>query len=303
MQRIPAHAEDHPMLTHIIEALRSQRTVPDATWAQRRFAMEAMQSQLKLPEGVTAEKLSASGLDAISLTLNSDQDASGNLILYFHGGGYALGSITTHRELMARLAVATGSRVVGVNYRLAPEDPYPAAVDDAVTAYRWLLAQGIDPERIVIAGDSAGGGLSLAALLRLREAGDPLPRAVVLLSPWTDLTISGETVASRADADPMISADALKLMSEAYAKGQSQNPEVSPLCADLSGLPPMLIQVGDAEALLDDSRRLAAAVEEAGGRAELEIFDRMLHVFHAFPQLPEAGTALERIAAFLETVD
>ena len=214
-------------------------------------------------------------------------------MLYLHGGGYVLGSLDTHAELMGRIAASCRAPVLGVDYRLAPENPFPAAVDDAVASYERLIEQGIKPEAIVLAGDSAGGGLALACMLALKAAGKPLPAGAMLLSPWSDLTATGESINTRAEVDPMISPELLQPMADTYVgKDDAANPLISPLFGDLAGLPPLLIQVGDFEVLLDDSTRLATAAEAAGVSVELEIFDGGFHVFQNQPQLPESAQAL-----------
>ncbi len=196
-------------------------------------------------------------------------------IYYLHGGGYVIGSINTHRALIARLSAASGARAFAINYRLAPEHPFPAAVEDAVSAYRWLLEQGVDPATIVIAGDSAGGGLTVATLVALRDAGVPLPAAAVCLSPWTDMEGIGESAKTRKAADPMIDPEGGLAQAQLYLGGADpRTPLAAPLYADLRGLPPMLIHVGDAEVLLDDSTRLAERAKAAGVDVTLEVWDR-----------------------------
>ncbi len=269
----------------------------DATIAERRAGMEAMQAHLSLPEGTTVEDVDCGGVPGRWVTAPGAK--AHRAILYLHGGGYVLGSLDTHQELMARLSAACGARVLGLDYRLAPEHPFPAAVEDAYTGYRWLLASGITPANVMIGGDSAGGGLALAAVLGLRDAGDRLPAGTVLFSAWTDLTGSGASVASRAAADPMIDGAGLATMAALYHGGTSPtDPLVSPAFANLEGLPPMLIQVGDAEVLLDDSTRIAANAALAGVAHELQIWDDAFHVFQAFPQLPEAAEALTKVGTF-----
>jgi acetyl esterase/lipase len=222
------------------------------------------------------------------------------VILYLHGGGYALGSIRSHGELIARIARATGRRALAPMYRLAPEHPFPAAVDDAVAAYRWLLAEGVRPENIVIVGDSAGGGLVMAALLSLRDAGDPLPLAAICLSPWVDLEAASGSIAERAHLDPIIDRPGLLKMAEHYlVGGDPRHPLASPVHADLTGLPPLLIQVGTAEVLFDDAARLAEKARLAGIDVTFDPWEEMLHVWHVFAMLPEARQAIERIAGFI----
>ena len=214
-----------------------------------------------------------------------------------------LGSLDTHAELMARLAAACRAPVLGLDYRLAPEHPHPAAVEDAVASYRRLLDQGIGPEAIVLGGDSAGGGLVLACLLALRDAGSPLPAGAILFSPWTDLTASGASTQSRAELDPMVAAELLNPMAHHYAGDQALNdPLVSPLFGDLTGLPPLLIQVGDHEILLDDSTRLAERATSAGVDVTFECYPGAFHVFQSMPQLPESAEALATVASFFDRV-
>lgn len=300
LHHIPPHAEQHPVLDQIDEALRAQRPVPDATWEQRRFAMKAAQAKLRMPDGVDIERLTIAGRKAAWVrAAGVDPDHRLGCVLYLHGGGYALGSVVTHKELMARLSDAADLPVLGVDYRLAPEHPFPAAVDDAHAAARWLFAQSVAPERLIISGDSAGGGLTLATALRLRDAGEPLPAGLALFSPWTDLTASGASHTERGDLDAMVSFDGLQMMAAAYAGGRQSEPLASPLFADLSGLPPTYTQVGDAEILLDDATRLHQRLEAAGVWSRLEVWARMLHVFQAFPQLPEAEQAVHQIGDWM----
>ncbi len=224
------------------------------------------------------------------------------VLLYFHGGGYVMGSVETHRSLVDDLGVATGVRVLSVDYRLAPEHPYPAAIEDATTAYRWLLEQETTPADTVIAGDSAGGGLAAATLLALRDAGDPLPAGAALLSPWLDMEGTGESVQTRAEIDPMVDAGSLAGMARLYLgdAGNPRDPLASPILAPLQGLPPLLVQAGDWEVLRDDSTRFADEVHRAGGDVTLSIWDEMVHVFPFFaPFTPEGRAGVQEIGDFL----
>ncbi len=227
--------------------------------------------------------------------------AADRVIMYLHGGGYVAGSLLTHRELVGRLSRASGARALSVDYRLAPEHPYPAAIEDATAAYRWLLALGIAPGKIVIAGDSAGGGLTIAALLAIRDAKLAQPAAGVAISPWVDLEGSGESVQTRAAADPMVQGEGLKGMAKLYLGEVSPRaPLASPIYADLHGLPPLLIHVGDAEVLLDDSTRLADRAKAAGVDVRLEVWPEMIHVWHVFaPLLPEGQRGIEVVAEYI----
>ncbi len=240
--------------------------------------------------GVQAQWVGAPGADA------------GRAVLYFHGGGFQVGSVVSHRELMARLSAAAQCRVLGVDYRLAPEHRYPAALDDALTAWQWLIGQGFAPRHIALAGDSAGGGLALSLLLRLRDAGQALPAAAVLMSAWTDLTASGASYETRAGTDPIHQRPMIVAMARNYLgkEGNAADPLVSPLFADFQGLPPLLAQVGDRETVLDDSRDFVARAKEAGVDATLQVWDHMIHVFQQFPdQLPEARAAIDDMGRFL----
>jgi monoterpene epsilon-lactone hydrolase len=222
-------------------------------------------------------------------------------IYYLHGGGYTLGSINTHREMISRLSRAARARALAIDYRLAPEHPFPAAVEDSTAAYRWLLAIGVDPARLVIAGDSAGGGLTVATLVALRDAGDPLPAAAVCLSPWVDLEGLGESMTTRAEVDPMVQREELLQHVKAYlGDAHPRTPLAAPLYADLRGLPPLLIQVGTAETLLDDSTRLAERAKAAGVDVVLEPWDDMIHVWQFCAAiLPEGQQAIDRIGEFI----
>jgi acetyl esterase/lipase len=222
-------------------------------------------------------------------------------MLYLHGGGYVIGSITTHRELAGRLSRAAAARVLIIDYRLAPEHPYPAAVEDATTAYRWLLQNGAMPARTVIAGDSAGGGLTVATLLALRDAGEPLPAAGVCLSPWTDMEGIGESMRTKAGVDPIVQRAGLLHFADLYLHGADpRSPLAAPLYANLQGLPPLLIQVGTRETLLDDATRLATRAQAEGVEVTLEPWEDMIHVWQLFaPLLPEGQQAIERIGEYV----
>jgi len=248
---------------------------------------------------VQCERVSAGGVDAEWVC--APGAANDRFVLYLHGGGYVIGSVKTHRDLMARLSRAAKARVLGLNYRLAPEHPFPAAVDDAVAGYKWLLAQGAKPGRIAIAGDSAGGGLAAATLVAIRDAKLPTPAAGVLLSPWVDLEGIGESMTTRAKVDPVVQKEGLAGMAQAYLQGQNpRTPLAAPLYADLKGLPPLLIQVGDAETLLDDSKRLNVRAQAAGVNTKLEVWPEMIHVWQLFASfLPEGQEAVSGIGKFV----
>ena len=225
----------------------------------------------------------------------------GRAILYLHGGGYVIGSLNTHRALAGEVSRAAQAPVLLIDYRLAPEHPFPAAVDDGVAAYRWLLDQGFAPEHTAIAGDSAGGGLTMAVLLAARDQGLPMPGAGVCISPWVDMTCSNDSYTTRADADPMVGSAGITQMAAMYLNDtEPTNPLASPNFADLSGLPPLLIHVGTDEVLHDDSVALDARATAAGVDSTLEVWDGMIHVWHAFyPMLPEGKEGIERVGDFL----
>ena len=240
--------------------------------------------------GVTAEWVSAEGV------------SNGRVVLYFHGGGYIIGSPRTHRAMLAHLSHASDARLLALDYRLAPEHPFPAPVEDSVAAHRWLLDEGYDPGRIAVAGDSAGGGLAVSMLVQSRYLGLPLPGAAVCISPWVDMEGLGDSMETRAEADPMVNRENLMVSAKTYLGGADPKaPLAAPLYADLRGLPPMLIQVGDAEVLLDDSTRLAGVAREAGVEVRMDVWDDMIHVWHVFaPILPEGKQAISQAGEFIK---
>ena len=252
----------------------------------------------------TVTPADAAGVPA-EWSIDGDADPQ-RCLLYLHGGGYACGSPATHRNLTSRISEAAGVSVLSLDYRRAPETKFPGAVEDATDALAWLRQNGPQEpspaETLFIAGDSAGGGLALAAMLNTRDTGGPLPDAAVLLSPWTDLTHSGKSIETRAATDPSLTRAGLEHFAQEYlaTPGDARHPLASPLLADLSDLPPLLIQAGDAEILLDDSTRLAALAQAAGVETTLSVFPEMTHVFQAWaPILPEGRDAIDAIGAFL----
>ena len=274
---------------------------PAPSIEELRAGMDEMLGSLPPVTGGRVQPVDAGGVSA-EWTLPEDGRAVAGTLLYLHGGGYFQGSPFTHRRLVTALCLAAGLRGLSVDYRLAPEHPFPAAVDDALAAYRWLTGpSGEDPGRVVVAGDSAGGGLSAALLVALRDAGDRLPAGAYLLSPWTDLAGTGASMLTRADADPMIDPAESRATARRYAgDGDLRHPLVSPLYADLTGLPPLLIHVGDAEVLLDDATRLADRALGAGVAVELEVWPEAFHVFQIMVGLvPEADEAVARAAAWM----
>jgi acetyl esterase/lipase len=253
------------------------------------------------PEGVTYAEVSADGVPA--LWCSPPDTAADRAILYTHGGGFIGGNPESHRKLTGHLARAAGVRVLSIDYALAPERPYPAAIDDAVTAYRWLRGQGFDAAHIATAGDSAGGGLCTSVVLRLRELGDDLPAAVMPLSPWYDLELTGPSmVASRGTGDA-VGIDALEQMRLAYLQGgDPADPVANPMRADLAGFPPVLLHVGGAETLVDDSRAFAKRAESAGVDVTLVEEADMQHVYpFGAGRMPEADDAIERMGTWVRS--
>jgi acetyl esterase/lipase len=241
------------------------------------------------------------GVGALEVTIQGTDAA--NVILYFHGGVYVISSAATSVPLVGDLARRTGAKAVTVDYRLAPEHPYPAAVEDAQAAYEGLLGQGIDPGQIALAGESAGGGLAVATLLALRDAGTPLPSCAFLMSPYADLTLSGDTILDKRAVDPILTPDGLRLRVPDYvAAADAADPHISPVFGDFSRLPPLLIQVGSHEILLSDALTLAARAATADVPITLEVTSGVPHVFQGFAAvLDEGDAALDRASAFLKT--
>jgi len=283
-----------------IQMLRDNPPIQGKTLLEMRAGMQAAVANLPRPHDVECEPVDAGGVPAE--WVRAADSRGDRALIHLHGGGYVMGSLDSHRGLAAHLSRSTRAPVLLVDYRLAPEHPYPAAVEDGVAAYRHVARSGTDPGRIAIGGDSAGGGLTVATLVALREEGDVLPAAGVCISAWLDLTQSGESCRTKVDEDVMVTQDLLDKASEAYCKGSDPRaPTASPLFADLAGLPPLLVQVGTAEMLLDDSRRFAERAKQAGVDVTLEVADEMIHVWHTFADfVPEAKEAIGRIADFLE---
>ena len=251
------------------------------------------------PRKVTVEETKIRGLHAEWLTPAGCPDDK--LLLYLHGGAYVMGNCATHRQMVSHIANFSGIKALLPEYRLAPEHPFPSAIDDIVGLYRSLLADGYAAENIVVAGDSAGGGLTMATLLSLRDAGDPLPAAACLLSPWLDLAANGDSMTTRAKKDPWFQPEDMPIVAAYYCReDELTNPLVSPVYADLSGLPPLYIQVGEDEILLSDSTRAAEKIRAAGGDVEIEIWRGMWHVFQAFlVQVPEGKKAVRRLGGYV----
>jgi epsilon-lactone hydrolase len=252
------------------------------------------------PRGTLVERLDLNGVRAVSIAARGAR--LDRHILYFHGGGHVSGSPKFYRDFSWRVADAARARVLMTYHRLAPEHPYPAAIEDAANAYRALVADGAHPRAMALMGESAGGGLVLGVLLKLRDEGIQLPAAAVTISPWTDLALSGSSYGQNDDVDPMLSrADAACLARHYLAETDPRTPYASPIYGDPSGLPPTLIQVGSDEILLDDSVQMAGRMRAAGCEVELEVWPRMPHAWHVWARLmPEAGAAIARIGVFVQ---
>ena len=285
-------------LKAIIEVIRKRPVHTELDIEERRSEMEVAFSRFQVAADIRCEPVDAGGIPAEWVTApGAPQERT---IYYLHGGGYASGSINAHREMVSRLSRATGTRVLLIDYRLAPENPFPAAVQDATAAYRWLLSTGVNPDGVVIAGESAGGGLTMATLVALRDAGDPLPAAAIAISPWVDMEASGESMTTKADIDPLVSRDGILLYAKAYlGDADPRTPLAAPLYADLHGLPPLFVQVGTAEALLDDAIRLAERAKAAGVDVTLAQWEEMIHMWHFYPMLSEAEQAMKQIGEFI----
>ncbi len=290
-----------PEYNQLLDYMKSLPDNSKLSMAQRRVEMEASFGILPMADGVTSEPLKIGDMQAEWILPPEIENEA--VILYLHGGGYCIGSITTHRSLVSFLAKTAKAKALIIDYRLAPEHPFPAAVEDSVAAYRWLLDQGILPKQLVIAGDSAGGGLTVATLVDLKQKGEPLPAAAVCLSPWVDLEGLGESVTTKAEEDAMFRKEDLVEFGKCYlAEADPKTPLAAPMYSDMQGLPPLLIQVGTAEILLDDATRLSAQAEQAGVNVTFECWDDMIHVWHLFVAIavPESKDSVDGIAKFIQ---
>jgi len=292
-----------PEFAAFLNTLRSRPTPAGLSIAELRQRFSTFAEQFVPDPDLQFEPVDADGVPA-EWCIPTDVRSHGTL-LFLHGGGYCIASVRDYREFVGRLATATRRRVLSAEYRLAPEHPFPAALNDAIRAYRWLRASKPD-QNIVVGGDSAGGGLSMSLLISLRDAGERLPCGAFLISPSTDLAKQGASMQSRAAVDPIITPETTQRYARAYAGERSvREPLISPLYADLRHLPPLLILVGDCERLLDDSTRLAQKARDAKTEVTIEIWDEMVHIWPFFASLlPEGRAAIQRIAEFVgERID
>jgi len=267
---------------------------------KERVELDKLGAMFKLPKGIKPVKELAGGVPAEWLI--PPGISNGRVVLYLHGGSYICGSPNSHRSLVANIAIAAKARALVIDYRLAPEHPHPAAVEDAVAAYKWLLSNKVDSKNLAVVGDSAGGGLAIALLVSLRDRNVSLPAACVCLSPWTDLAFTGETWKSKAAVDLILYDYKELAFAKMYLGGiDPKTPLASPLYADLKGLPPLLVQVGTDEVLLSDSTRLVDRAKQAGVNAVIDEWEKMQHVWQfAASFIPEGRRAIERIGEFVD---
>jgi acetyl esterase/lipase len=297
---VPTGQADKSAIERVVARIRGvyskwNRNTPIAEMRRDWDAMFATESAAAAP----AQPVEVGEMDAEWIGAPAKSDG---VILYLHGGGFQVGSIASYRGFIARLCKASGCRALAINYRLAPEHKFPAAVNDAAAAYEWLIAQGVQPFKIAFVGDSAGGGLAISAMYLCRERGTPLPAAAVLLSPWTDLAATGDSFVTRAALDPIHQKPMILAMAHRYLgeMTEARNPLASPLYGSLAGLPPLLIHVGSRETIFDDSSRLAEAAEKAGTNVTFQVWEGMTHVFQMYPDdLPEARQAIAAIGHFV----
>ena len=284
----------------LLRKLRAKTRPENPTIEELRAGFATLAKQYPPAADAVFERVTVSGVPAEWVSIKGGKQQP--LILYFHGGGYCIGSAGTHRDLVSRLCRVAGGRALSVDYRLAPENPHPAAVHDGVAAYRWLRKQGVPAKSLVVAGDSAGGGLALATLLALRDGGDELPAAGICISPVTDLAKEGESMRTRVDLDPTVNPKSSTRYAQWYIGGADpKTPLGSPLYADLKSLPPLLILVGTSEVLFDDSTRFAEKAKQAGVNCELEVWEEMVHIWPFFAaELPEGRQAIDRMGAFIK---
>ncbi len=281
----------------IVEMVKSSPPAA-GTIEESRAGFDAMLSVYPLPDDAVIEEINIEHMNADWVSVADSQ--ADRVVLYLHGGGYAIGSNTGYREFASRMARAARARVLLINYRLAPEHPFPAAVDDAVMAYQFLLDQGVKPAQIMVAGDSAGGGLAIATLVAVRDSGKPLPACATAFSPWVDLAGEGDSAQPGKVDDPMIAPEGLHGMAMTYAGEDVRNPLVSPLYANLADLPPLLVFVGTREVLLSDATRIVDNAQAAGVDTTLHVGDGLIHVWQLFATVPEAAQSLAQVATFAD---
>lgn len=283
---------------------KSLLNIQKFSWAngsihEQRSRQEKSARFFRIPQSVNVTYFD---IDKTPAAMLDPQSGGEGVIFYLHGGAYALGSIRTHIELLARLALATKLKVLAIDYRRAPENPFPAALEDATTTYQWLIHNGYQPASIAVAGDSSGGGLTIASMLWLRNHNIHLPACGVCISPWLDLTLAGESIKTKALVDPILSSNLLSVYADLYADGNVKDlPLISPLFADLSGLPPTLLHTGTDEILLDDTMRFFNKAKRAGVEVTMETWEGLFHVFQMVPFLPESTQSIRLISEFIRS--
>ncbi len=274
-----------------------ESTIDEMRKDQERFSQE-----LRRDIGATFSGISAEGV--LCEWTDFDTQHSDSVLIYFHGGGYVVSSPRTHRDVAAHLSKLGDIRVLNVDYRLAPEFVFPAALEDAVTVYDWLLKEGYAPKKLFVAGDSAGGGLAISLLLKLREQGKPQPAGAILFSPWIDLACSGDSYVSRAEQSPIGNKEMGLMMGQLYVgeSGDPSHPYASPIYSDFEGLPPLFVQACENEVFLDDSRRLEKKATQAGIEATLEVWPGLFHTWQIYASaLEEAREALSKASSFIQS--
>ncbi|TXT64947.1 MAG: Esterase MY09-1 [Promethearchaeota archaeon] len=289
-------------MENVIKLLKKfQDMTKETTVESTRKGLEQMGAMSKVPDDIRCEKVEINGIEGEWIIAREVKQ--NKVLLYLHGGAFIAGSINTHKDLISRISRAGRIKILAINYRLAPEHPFPAALEDTYNTYQWLISEkNYDPKDIIIGGDSAGGNLTLATLIKIKKEGFFFPAAAFCLSPATDMTGSGESYTTKADIDPFLTPDLGELVLNNYLKNADpENPLVSPLYADLEGLPPIYIQVGTSEILFDDSIRIAEKLEDADVEVELDVWEDMIHVFAAFAAFaPESREAIKKIGHFIE---
>jgi epsilon-lactone hydrolase len=291
-----------PEAKKLFEYLQSVDTLPTGTFEEQRAGFDASVAKVPSAEGVAIEPASGRGFEGRWFRPQGARE--GVALLHLHGGGFVVGSTVSHRPILTNLAKASGVDILALDYRMAPEHPYPAALDDSMAGYRWLLEQGYAADRIAVAGDSAGAQLALSLMLRAKEEGLPLPACAVMISPWLDLRVTTDSIMRNLPADPLMTPGMIKEMATLYMGDIAlDDPRASPvLAADLSGLPPIYIQNSDADILEDDAHLLAARAMAAGVDVTIDSYPGMIHVWHAFAHIiPEARDAFAKIGTFLDS--
>jgi epsilon-lactone hydrolase len=284
----------------LLKASGKNKTVENHSIESVRKSLNRITLIAKLPRGVAFEKTNCDGINcewAVPVNIKNK-----GVVLYFHGGAYVSGSLETHRALVGRIARASKTKCLSVEYRLAPENPFPAGLEDAFKTYHWLLKEGYDHKKIVLAGDSAGGGLTIALLLKLRDENAPQPAAGVCMSPWLDLECTGDSGWKLKKHDPMLKFEFGKIYANYYVPNHDfRNPYASPYYSDPTGLPPIYIQVSGSELILDDSTRFEKKAKAAGVDIKVDVWHKMVHVWQVFgPILPEAMKAIKKLGEYIE---